>query len=61
MVIMKWNPYVEEWFMFDEKGREMYRFRDCANINRLYRGLDKTKANYYPQEPLEPMRQEGVL
>ena len=58
MVIIKWNPYLELWFMYDEKMREMYRFFDCANFNRLYMGLDKTKLNYYNQVPLTPTRKE---
>jgi hypothetical protein len=44
--------------MYDEKLREMYRFFDCANFNRLYTGLDKTKLNYYNQVPLAPERKE---
>ena len=57
MISLRWNPYVEEWIMCNGIGREMYRFRDCVNMNILYKGLDKTRVNYYPQEPLEQVPQ----
>jgi len=44
--------------MFDaDSKREMYRFCDCINMNRLYRGLQKNKLNYYDQRPLDVARQ----
>ena len=60
MIILRWNKYVEEWVMLDDKMNEMYRFRDCRNINRLYRNLDKEKINIYAQEPLEPIQQNPI-
>jgi hypothetical protein len=60
MVGLRWNKYLNGWEMLDERGFEMYVFRNCANINRLYKNLDKTKMNWYAQAPLEPVKQESL-
>ncbi len=60
MVGLRWNIFTNALEMIDDKGYEMYVFRDCANINRLYRGLNKNKINWYMQEPLEPVKQEDL-
>jgi len=60
MISLRWNHHVELWLMCNGSGREMYRFFDCVNLNLLYKGLDKSKINYYDQQPLEPVEQEDV-
>lgn len=59
MVILRWNKYLEQWFMCDHKGKEMYRFFNCVNINRLFLNLNKKKLNYYPLEPMLPVEKGG--
>lgn len=61
MIALKWNLFLNAWEMIDEHGFEMYIFRNCANINRLYKNLDKNKINWYAQEPLTPVKQEEVV
>ena len=58
MLMMIWNEYLHGWDMLDEHGFEMYMFRNCGNINRLYKHLDKTKINWYDQKPLEQVKQK---
>lgn len=60
MVGLRWNMYINRWEMMDERGFEMYLFRNCFNVNRLYKNLDKTKVNWYAQEPLTPVKQEEI-
>ncbi len=60
MIALKWNIFLNAWEMIDERGFEMYIFRNCANINRLYKNLDKNKINWYAQEPLMPVKQEEI-
>jgi hypothetical protein len=60
MVGLRWNRYLNAWEMVDERGYEMYVFRNCGNINRLYLDLDKRKINWYPQMPLRPAKQEPL-
>ena len=60
MVGLRFNRYLNAWEIIDHHGYEMYIVRNCANVNRLYKGLDKTKLNWYAQVPLEVYKQEPL-
>lgn len=48
LVRMEWSEREKKWLMSKgRKGNFIYDFWDCANVNFLFRGLDKKKANHF--------------
>jgi hypothetical protein len=52
MIYTLWHDVLQEWFVFDKRGIEIDRVRDCGNVKILFQRMRKDKLNIVPLEPL---------